>query len=159
MGGCSFYENLQDEEDFIKSTKGSFIKVWASLGSDTAESEQIQGELIAIDSNKLYLLLSDYEVAAPCIAIERDKVYYFELYYAKPNTSFWTIPVFTAMTASHGIFSFITTPISGLVTSLTQAYIMRSSYSESNVMTIDELMPFARYPRGLPSGVRLEDIL
>jgi hypothetical protein len=158
IGGCEMHKKIADESEFTQSTKGTFIKLWATLENDTLVSKELQGELIAVDSAALYMLLIDEKAEATCIAIERDKVDYFDLYYARPKTSFWTIPILTALTATHGIFFLISTPVSLLVTSLTQAYVIRSSYSESNSITIDELMPFARYPRGIPHGLSLEDI-
>jgi hypothetical protein len=124
--------------------KGTFIKLWATLENDTLVSKELQGELIAVDSAALYMLLIDEKAEATCIAIERDKVDHFDLYYARPKTSFWTIPILTALTTTHGIFFLISTPVSLFFTSLTQAYVIRSNYSESNSITIDELMPFTR---------------
>jgi hypothetical protein len=124
--------------------KGTFIKLWATLENNTLVSKELQGELIAVDSAALYMLLIDEKAEATCIAIERDKVDHFDLYYARPKTSFWTIPILTALTTTYGIFFLISTPVSLFFTSLTQAYVIRSNYSESNSITIDELMPFTR---------------
>jgi hypothetical protein len=144
LGAARCTKKIAHESEFTKSTKGTFIKLWATLENDTLVSKELQGELIAVDSAALYMLLIDEKAEATCIAIERDKVDHFDLYYARPKTSFWTIPIRTALTATHGIFFLISTPVSLFFTSLTQAYVIRSNYSESNSTTIDELMPFTR---------------
>tara|TARA_R110002050_G_scaffold144363_2_gene269896 strand:- start:16183 stop:16707 length:525 start_codon:yes stop_codon:yes gene_type:complete len=158
LGGCSYYKHIEDESEFGKSPKGSFIRIWVKLDKNTSDLNELRGELIAVDSAQLYLIPVETEIDGICKAISKVNIESFSLYYAKPNTSFWTIPLFTAISASHGIFAFFTAPINLMSTSFTQAYIARKSRSQESDINFDELAAFARFPYGLPSGIRIEDI-
>lgn len=150
---CSYYQHLEDQSEFTTTEHGSFIRVWEKQNGNFSNTVERRGELIAVDKDSLYMLVYQLEADTVCKGLHRNKVSAFNLYYAKPNTSFWTIPVFTLVTASHGLFAIVTAPLNLLITSLTQGYILRESHSEEGDLNIDELSPYARYPRGIPDGV------
>tara|TARA_R110002050_G_scaffold47360_8_gene110626 strand:- start:3564 stop:4088 length:525 start_codon:yes stop_codon:yes gene_type:complete len=158
LGGCSYYQHLEDESEFNKSTKGSFIRVWVNLDENSFETKEYQGELIAVDSTQLYVIAVDTDVDSVCTALSKSNIESFNLYYAKPNTAFWSIPVFTGFTITHGVFLIATAPLNLLITSLTQGHALRASRSQESDLNLDELAPFARYPRGIPAGLTIEDI-
>jgi hypothetical protein len=155
---CGSYKHLEDESEFGTSEHGSFIRVWEETGKNSSDVKESQGELIAIDADSLYALVYPNDGDTICIGIHRANINSFNLYYAKPNTSFWTIPVFTLFSASHGFFAIITAPLNIIATSLTQNYVLRKSRSQEGDLKLDELSTYARFPKGLPPGIRTKDI-
>jgi len=155
---CGNFDHLKDQSEFGKFEHGLFIRVWEEQGLNSSNIIERKGELIAIDSDSLYTLVYLPGGDTLCMGIHRKRVNSYNLYYAKPNTSFWTIPVFTLATVSHGFFAILTAPLNLFGTSLTQAYILRESHSQESDLNLDELAPFARFPRGLPPGLSAKDI-
>jgi|GEM_PF-3087640 len=155
---CSYYQHLEDQSEFDKTEHGSFIRVWEKQEANISSATERQGELIAIDSDSLYLLVYQAEADTICMGIHRHRVDAYSLYYAKPNTRFWTIPAITLLSASHGMVSIISAPINLIATSFVQGYVLRRSRSEESDFKIDELSPYARFPRGIPSNIKVNDI-
>ncbi len=155
---CSSLKHLEPESEFGTTAHGSYIELWVSNGDKSVKIIERKGELIAIDEDSIYALVYQDEADTLCMGIPREKVNSFNLYHAKPNTSYWTIPAFALMSASHGRFALATAPLNLFTTSLIQNYILRKSRSQENDLNLDELSPYARFPRGLPPGLQARDI-
>lgn len=128
---------------------GSYIK----LTDKTASI--IDGELIAIDSNKIIVLT---EYTKNCITVPVSKVEQFSLKYANPKHYGWTIPSGIGLPLIHGLFAVFTIPVHLIVTiSVTVGGENAFKYSDKN-MTYDKLKMFARFPQGVPPNIDLASI-
>jgi hypothetical protein len=149
ISSCTSPRYLPSSDKIDVNQNGSYIKV---IRKTTAS---IDGELIAIDSNKIIVLS---ETANKCITVPTNEVKRFTLRYAKPKHYGWTIPVYKLATIGHGIFSIITAPVNLIVTiSVTASGENAFKYNDKN-MTYDKLKMFARFPQGIPPNIDLASI-
>jgi hypothetical protein len=120
----------------------------------------IKGELIAIDSSQMFVLIDTGktdEITRYIEIIPVKEIESFRVIYAKPVISWVTIPVFTASTASHGFYFVISAPINLLVTSLASSGAMAFEYNNQQI-SYEDLKMFARFPQGIPSGIDISQI-
>ena len=137
---------LPTSENIDINKYGSYIYV--NYGSKS----QINGELIAIDSNSITVLKASTK---KCMTIPMADVKKFELQYAAPKKHGWAIPFFSFLTLSHGIGLVATLPINLIVT-ISVAVGGKKSFTYSNKkMTYDKLRMFARFPQGVPAHIDL----
>ena len=128
---------------------GSYIRIVRKTASN------IDGELIAIDTNEIVVLTEDTK---ECITVPISEVERFKLKYAAPRNYGWTIPVFIVYPFIHGIYSIITMPIHLIVTiTVTVTGQNAFTYSDKD-MTYDKLRMFARFPQGIPPHIDLASI-
>ncbi|EQB63221.1 MAG: hypothetical protein RBG1_1C00001G0800 [candidate division Zixibacteria bacterium RBG-1] len=132
--------------------KVDYIRVEEEKGKKKEKKKKVQGELLAVSSDTLYVLSYDW-----LFAIEKASVRKVEVELS-PSISgglwVWTL-VGTASTLSHGYFLFASAPVWLLVGSVTAA----SASSKSSKLKLreaelqfqwEDLRRFARYPQGLP---------
>ena len=149
ISSCTSPRYLPSSDKIDINQNGSYINI---ISKTTAN---IDGELIAIDSNKIVILL---ETTNKCMTVPINDVKRFKLRYAKPKHYGWTIPVYTLATIGHGLFLLITAPINLIVTiSVTASGENAFQYSDKN-MTYDKLKMFARFPQGIPPNIDLANI-
>ncbi len=130
---------------------GSYITITPTKG------EGFSGELLAIDSNRLIVLLeSDTGSPNKSVFIQLNKVSQFTLLYAKSKNFGWSIPLFTLATIGHGAWLIFTAPVNLIVT-ISVASTNNFKYSEKE-MTFDKLKMFARFPQGIPPTIDINSI-
>lgn len=135
-----------------------------SLGSwivvQLKDRTRLQGELIAIDTKALYVLLHHGEQrafrAVPLRALEEASLYRYGS--SASSLGFWTLGGVLS-TASHGVLLILSAPvwalIGGSLTISESNHIMRY-YPEHSVR---EISKWARFPQGMPPGLSEQALL
>lgn len=154
LGACENYNYLPSQKDFKTSFLGSHLTVYYTSPLSSTGLDEAEGELIAISSDSVYVL----NEGSFCEAIARDSISGFDLQYAKPNRSYWTTAGFLAWSLTHGQLAAGTAFLNLIAVNLIHENIVRNSFSDEQDLTLDELLPFARFPKGLPDGVNKKDI-
>jgi hypothetical protein len=145
---CTSPGYLPSYSDIDINEHGSYIKIFRKSTSN------IEGELIAIDNNTIYVL-TEHE---KCITISVSDVNNFKLRYARQKHYGWTIPAFLIYPLIHGGYSLYTMPIHLIVTiTATVGGENAFTYSDKN-MSFDKLKMFARFPQGIPNHIDLASI-
>ena len=148
LNSCSTPSYLPSSDQIDVNEYGSHIRF------RTAYSD-IEGELIAIDSTEITVLLAEKRT---CVTFPLNEVKLFKLTYAQPKQYGWKIPVYTLATIAHGWWLTLTAPLNLIVTiSVTASGDNAFTYSDKN-MTYDKLRMFARFPQGIPPHIELESI-
>jgi len=148
LNSCTTPSYLPSSDQIDVNEYGSHIRF------RTAYSD-IEGELIAIDSTEITVLLAEKRT---CVTFPLNEVKLFKLTYAQPKHYGWTIPVYTLATIAHGLVAGITAPVNLIVTiSVTASGENAFAYSDKN-MTYEKLRMFARFPQGIPPNIDLESI-
>jgi hypothetical protein len=146
---CTSPSYLPSSDKIDVNEYGSYIKI----SHKTAPN--IDGELIAIDSNKIVVLT---EETKKCITVSLSEVEHFSLRYAKSKDYGWTIPLFVVLPFFHGLFSIFSMPIHLIVTiSVTASGEYVFKYSDKNI-TYEKLRMFARFPQGIPPNINIASI-
>ena len=149
ISSCTSPRYLPSSDKIDVNEYGSYIKIVHKTASN------IDGELIAIDSNKIIVLAEDTK---KCMTVPISEVKRFSLRYAQPKHYGWTIPVFTLATIAHGWFLILTAPVNLIVTiSVTAGGENAFKYSDKN-MTYDKLKMFARFPQGIPTNIDIANV-
>ena len=149
ISSCTSPRYLPSSDKIDINQNGSYIII---ISKKTA---YIDGELIAIDSNKIVILS---ESKNKCMTVPINDVKRFILRYAKPKHYGWTIPLGILLPFIHGFYSVFTFPIHLIVTiSVTSSGESAFKYSKKN-MTYDKLKMFARFPQGIPPNIDLANI-
>jgi hypothetical protein len=146
---CASPKYLPSSSKIDVNQYGSYIKIIHKTAAN------IDGEFIAIDSNKIIVLT---EGTKKCVKVAISDIKHFKLRYAKPKHYGLAIPASLALPFMHGLFSILTIPMHLFVTISVSAAGQRAfKYSDKN-MTYDKLKMFARYPQGLPPNIALESV-
>lgn len=149
ISSCASPEYLPLPDNIDMNEYGSYITIIHKTANN------IEGELIAIDSNQIVVLTNEEK---KCVTVPLGEVQRFSLEYAIPKHYGWTIPVFTVATIAHGWFLILTAPINFIVTmSVTAAGEKAFKYTDKK-MTYDKLKMFARFPQGIPTNIDLASI-
>lgn len=150
ISSCTSPRYLPSSDNIDVNQYGSYIEIITK-----GTYPNIDGELIAIDSNKIIVLT---ESTSKCSTVPTKDIQGFKLRYAKPKHYGWTIPVFTLATIGHGLFLILTAPVNLIVTiSVTASGESAFKYSDKN-MTYDKLKMFARFPQGIPTNIDIASI-
>lgn len=149
FNSCTSSRYLPSSDKIDVNEYGSYIKIIHKTAPN------IDGELIAIDSNKIVVLT---EETKKCMTVSVSDVKHFKVRYAKPKHYGWSIPAFLVYPFIHGLYSIITMPIHLIVTiSVTASGERAFMYSDKN-MTFEKLKMFARFPQGIPLNIDLASI-
>jgi len=148
---CTAPRYLPKSGDIDVNQYGSFIRIKSSSGPN------IQGELIAIDSSHLVVLI-DGDFGKTAVLIPIEGISSFKLRYAHPRYYGWTIPVFTLATIGHGWYAIFTAPINLIVTTSVAASGAKAFQYSDDDMTYEKLKMFARFPQGIPTNIDLGSI-
>lgn len=146
---CSSPHYLPRQQHIDLNTYGSYIKLTPLKG------KKVVGELIAIDSTTIVVLL---EEGNKCVVFPVNSVKKFKLHYAKARNYGWSVPVFLVYPLVHGFFSIFTVPLHIIVTTAVTAS-GKDAYTYSNKnMTYEDLRMFARFPQGIPEQIDLDSL-
>tara|TARA_R110002050_G_scaffold144363_2_gene269895 strand:- start:15651 stop:16169 length:519 start_codon:yes stop_codon:yes gene_type:complete len=151
---CRNYNYLPSQNEFKTSPLGSYIVLYYQSPDGPKGLIQIEGELIAVSNDSIYIL----DKLNSCEAISRDSVKTFELQHVKPRISHWTTAGFMAWSLTHGVLAPGTAFLNFIAVNTIHETIRRNSFNDELELAVNELLPFARFPRGLPDGVSKVDI-
>jgi hypothetical protein len=125
---------------------------WAGVWEGKGYSPDLEGELIAVSADSVFVLVGDSLVARSLKAVRRVRVVGYDP--KAGDLMNWTLAG-TLSTASHGIVAILSAPAWLLVGSAVTSSAAHAS--EINVpgyhRTWDDLKPFARFPQGIPPGL------
>lgn len=128
------------------------------VGRDTNQS-LVKGELIAIDSGKIYVLVQNANSPnRTLVSYPTSKFNFQKIQYAnKTDRMGSAIPLSLLASFTGGYFFILTFPIN-LITTLSVVHSGNLDYQYTNKNKPDQLQMFARFPQGIPPGVNLSDI-
>lgn len=123
---------------------------WASIYEGQSYQPAFQGELIAVDSDSVFVLAGDSLVVRALSAVSRIRLVGYDP--KAGDLRDWTFAG-TVSTVSHGVVAIISAPVWMLIGgSITNA---GARSSEINVpgrgRSWDSVKPYARFPQGLPA--------
>jgi len=147
MSSCVAPKYLPKPDQIDINNHGSYIKLYGKSGVI------VGGEFIAIDSNEIVVLYNDTCKSVPLTDIVR-----FKLRYAKSKPYGWAMPAGVVLPFIHGLFSMFTLPLHLVVTISVSASGERAYRYNNKNMNYDDLKMFARFPQGIPSTIKKEDI-
>jgi len=152
MCSCKTYspEYLPVSDTIDTNQFGSYIVITSKSNDD-----DIKGELIAIDSNRIVVLSEEIN---KCINIPIEDIEEFILRYAEPEHYGWTIPVSTLVSFSHGMFAVFTLPLNLISTSTIWSRGEKAFQYNDEEMSFHRLKMFARFPQGIPTNIDLSSI-
>jgi hypothetical protein len=116
----------------------------------------IAGELIAIGPADVWILSGDRLVQTPLERVTSLELFPYEVQ-TGPVVA-WGI-LGTLSTISHGVFLIFSAPVWLLTSSITGAMYSRTPHVEYTAGNWQELVPWARFPQGLPPGVTAGQLL
>jgi len=149
ISSCSSRRYLPSKNKVDVNQNGSYIKIICKT------TPNIDGELIAIDSNTIVVLTA---TTNNCIAVDINDIKRFKLRYAKPQYRGLIIPIYTLAAMAHGLGAAITVPISLIVT-VSVAATGKSAFTYNNKnMTYEKLKMYARFPQGIPPAIDIATI-
>lgn len=149
ISGCSSPKYLPVSDDIDVATHGAFIKMIRD------EKPTLTGELIAIDTATIYYIS---DKTKNCDSVRVKELDHFILKYAKSPQYGWTIPAGVFLPLIHGLASSISLPVHLIVTiSVTASGENAFKYSDEN-LSFEKLHWYARFPQGIPRGIRPEEI-
>lgn len=145
---------MQSPEAATMNFRGSWIVLKTDGGSPSTSGNIISGELMAIQSDVVYLLTDSALIAVNRIMINSAVLYPF-----KPQTAVTPIiamvsslpSVFGAIAKDEGAFLFLGVPVivTGAVMSAIEDGGSKMRYPAN--YQLNDLTKFARFPQGLPS--------
>ncbi|MCP4703712.1 MAG: hypothetical protein GY865_03805 [candidate division Zixibacteria bacterium] len=140
----------------VETTEVQAFGSWIELNYVTdSVSGVYQGELIAIDSIKVYILTSNDLIDIDRAKVSKAIIVSYDAHTGK--LAGW-VAVGSVLTASHGVLMIGTLPAWLLLGSMIAAghsYMPLSGYPSTDW---DELKKFARFPYGLPEGLSYSDL-
>ena len=151
LSSCKAPAYLPEVNNIGVNEFGSSITVNFPKGAD------IEGELIAIDSENMIVLTKEKDIKH-LQTIPITDISSFKLMYAQPKKYGGTIPAFALLSLSHGYLAVFTAPINIVVTSVITARGANAfTYNDKNI-SLENLKMFARFPQGLPPHIAIADI-
>ncbi|MGA2297829.1 MAG: hypothetical protein ABSG15_09815 [FCB group bacterium] len=159
FSGCSSPRYLPEPEDIGTNRFGAYIMIYLK------DWNYVEGEFITIKKDSLIILQGAYnDNKKKVIFVLKKNIEDITLRYAYPTNYGWTIPLFMALSVSHGFYALLTMPANIIATSVVTgagqgAYdydIMRDEHFK--IKTYEQLLMFARFPQGLPANVDLSKL-
>jgi hypothetical protein len=151
LNGCATTETVTylPKRDFVgKETNGSMIFL------RSRQADFIEGELIAVENDSVYILTkSQFTPCGKLKAVAKTDIAGYTLRFADSKNYSWTIPVFTIISLTHGLFAIVSLPINWMVTGSLSSAANRSATYTMSRLKIDDLYSFSRFPQGIPSEV------
>lgn len=148
FSACSSSKILPQPDEIVSNTYGGLIEIRTS-------EEYIYAELISVNEDNLSILLMDKN---ECINIDKNKILRYKIYFAEANKYGWTIPVFSLISVTHGLLSIFTLP-TNLISTIIITSTAKSSFRISNRnINYENLKMYARFPQGMPSNIKIEQI-
>jgi hypothetical protein len=149
LGACQYPAYLPPPEKIDVSPYGSYITMHHK------SNRYIDGELIALDSNKIIVL---DESSNKCVTIPRADIYSCEVRYAISAGYEWTIPFILVLPFINGWYSILTMPMHLITTIAVSVDALHAYVYSDRSMSYEKLRMFARFPQGIPEFLDLADI-
>ena len=129
---------------------------WIELTyGEPKEKRSMDGELIAVSADSVWLLGQDQALVIPTTAVKMGKL---TAYAAQTGAlTAWAV-LGTLSTISNGVVLILTAPMWIIVGPLAVASESRAPQRKSSPLAWGELAPFARFPQGMPEGVELNTL-
>ena len=142
---------LPSPEEALSDAFGAWMIVEYSSESGEKTAE---GEFIAVEKNKVYLLTGIGLEEIPTHEVQHVT---FATYKEKRIVGVWAVLGFLS-TASHGYYAGISAPIwliAGIATASAES---TSGVSKSDAIAWEEIRKYAHFPQGIPQGVDLRQL-
>lgn len=149
FGSCATPKYLPSSSKIDINVYGAFVNVKHN------NSQNIKGELIAIDSNNITILSQKSNV---CVQFPIRDIKRFKLRFAKSPQYGWLIPVLSATTISHGFYSILSLPINLIVTISVNASGQKAFKFSNKNMSFEMMKMYARFPQGIPENIEVSSI-
>jgi hypothetical protein len=137
-----------------------FISLDNYIGDDSSFEGELfdyDGELIAIDSNSLYIMLNNDSIKG-CVTIDKKLIVSYEIQTAKPNSAVPAMVLLTLGSLSHGTAALFTLPLNVLIMGVTNDAIQDDNRLLDTQVEWKDLYKYTRFPQGFPLGLKLEEI-
>lgn len=131
---------------------GGWIELRSAAGG---RNDRVDGELMAVTEDSVWVLGDSGAVVLPTAAVREGKLTAYRS--GTGAVAGWTF-LGVLSTVSNGVFLLGTAPlwiITGTVAGTRQSHIPERDVAPR---AWSQLAPFARFPHGMPAGVRLEDL-
>ena len=148
---CTTPKYLPELDNYWKGAHGAYIKITKNNHS------VVKGELLHVDTDKLFILKTDHNNSYIVIVKSRDIKRYYLKYIKAPQYG-WNIPFYTLLSLTHGIYAVFTIPLN-LITTTTIAVSENCKYTYNNkTLAYKKLRMYARFPQGIPKNIKLNRI-
>jgi hypothetical protein len=148
FSSCSSSKILPKPDEIVSNAYGGLIELKTRQG-------YIYGELISVNDEDLSVLIMNKN---ECENINKSKITSYKIYFAEANKYGWTIPAFTILSFTHGWLSILSLP-TNLISTIVITSSAKSSFRiSSRKIKYEELKMYARFPQGLPSNIKTEEI-
>ncbi len=143
---CSVPSYLPTKEQIDISIKGAYVKL------NLQQRYVTEGELITVDEKEVIILTN-----VGIRKVEKTKIKRFKVIYAAPRKLGWLVALLTLSTAGHGYFMVFTVPLTLIGGPLVanRKYTYRFT---NNDIDFNEMKKYARFPQGIPAGLKIEAI-
>lgn len=150
LSACSNQSYLPSTRNIGTNPYGARIVLF------TQDRGLLDGELIAVQGQRLYFI-NDRNLQ--CDTISQTGVRTYKVQFAKQKIKGWLIPLATVAGVSFGRLSAIMLPVN-IISSIALVSISKkaSRYDQTEIRW-EDLHQFARYPQGLPEGMRMVDVV
>ena len=128
---------------------------WLELRYDTLTPQRVDGELIAVSADSVWVLSKDQALVIPTADVMAGKL---TAYAAQKGALATWATLGTLSTLSNGLFLIFTAPMWIIGGSLSVGNETRAPVRKSPPLTWGELAPFARFPQGMPEGMDLSSL-
>lgn len=139
---------LPPRENVGRETTGALVTLRGNQYSS------LEGELLAVSNDSVYLLVKSYTDTCGKVQVwSKQEVVNYTIRFANGKNYAWTIPVFTMLSLTHGVFALATLPMNWMVTGSLHAASKKSVTFTKEQVGMGKLSMFARFPQGLPETV------
>ncbi len=145
LGGCAVQKFLPNSTQVQHNRYGALVKV------ERRQQPTLSGELIALDSNHVFVLSAKRNMGT---VIPFNQILRVSVKYATKKDGAPIILLYSVLIPiSHGWFA----PLSLLVNSIASSEIVSNAYTFRNLPR-EKLNMFARFPQGIPSNLDINKI-
>ncbi|MDX1409838.1 MAG: hypothetical protein R3330_16930 [Saprospiraceae bacterium] len=159
--GCSASRHLPTPQTFRQHVKGLYFVVTdPPLHQHGNKTRYLQGEMIAITADTLYLLEPDSAHVYPLArAFVNTGSVHVALSTEHPESLGWISVLANLSVIGHGYYLAFTLPLNAIATGVVGAN-MNEPYQVLYPAMIEweQLRKFARFPQGIPAGISLDEI-
>lgn len=128
---------------------------WIELSYDRTTEQRVEGELIAVSADSVWVLDRDQTLGIPTVDVKSGKL---TAYTAQKGALKTWVVVGALSTLSNGGFLIFTAPMWIIGGSLAVGGESRAPERKSPPLGWGELAPFARFPQSMPEGIDLSTL-
>lgn len=145
---CTTAKFIPKNNDVHQTTFGSYIDI------RTIENKKIRGEIIAVDEDQITVLDMKFEI----VEVNKSKIKKYQIIVLENNRYILPSVLLQALTLSHGFFSLLTFPITGVNILIINITAINAFKFNSKEIPYENLFLFARFPQGIPEEIELDQI-